>query len=198
VGIRSDREVLARHSPWTDGGVRVRSDPPCTSWPAPFNVNSVKQLRTVLYDDLGLKPGGDQDRLLDRRPASSRCAPHPIMEVLLRYRRWRSSAPPTGRRSPPRCPRRAHPRHVRQTVARTRAGCRRTVQPAQHPRSHRRGRRFPQAFVPSAGRRLLVADYDQVELRAIAHLSGDRGSRRLRRRRGIHRTVAARVFGVGS
>ena len=59
------------------------------------------------------------------------------------------------------------------------------------------GRRFREAFVPSAGRRLLVADYDQVELRAIAHLSGDPGlTAAFEAGEDIHRTVAARVFGV--
>ena len=59
------------------------------------------------------------------------------------------------------------------------------------------GRRFREAFVPSAGRRLLVADYDQVELRAIAHLSGDPGlTAAFAAGEDIHRTVASQVFGV--
>src|SRR4029077_6030524 len=59
------------------------------------------------------------------------------------------------------------------------------------------GRQFRQAFVPSPGRRLLVADYDQVELRAIAHLSGDPGlTAAFAAGEDIHATVASQVFGV--
>ncbi len=59
------------------------------------------------------------------------------------------------------------------------------------------GRRFREAFVPSEGRRLLVADYDQIELRAIAHLSGDPGlTAAFAAGEDIHRTVAARVFNI--
>ncbi|MGH9120473.1 MAG: DNA polymerase, partial [Acidimicrobiales bacterium] len=61
------------------------------------------------------------------------------------------------------------------------------------------GRQFRRAFVPSAGRRLLVADYDQVELRAIAHLSGDPGlTAAFAAGEDIHATVASQVFGVES
>jgi DNA polymerase-1 len=85
----------------------------------------------------------------------------------------------------------------RQTVART--GRLSSDRPNLHniPVRTEEGRRFRQAFVPSAGRRLLVADYDQVELRAIAHLSGDPGmTAAFAAGEDIHRTVAARVFGV--
>jgi DNA polymerase-1 len=85
----------------------------------------------------------------------------------------------------------------RQTVART--GRLSSDRPNLHniPVRTEQGRRFREAFVPSAGRRLLVADYDQVELRAIAHLSGDPGlTAAFAAGEDIHRTVAARVFGV--
>ena len=112
--------------------------------------------------------------------------------------RSRSCAPPTAR---------AWPHEVaddgrihatfRQTVART--GRLSSDRPNLHniPVRTDEGRRFREAFVPSEGRRLLVADYDQVELRAIAHLSGDPGlTAAFAAGEDIHRTVAARVFGV--
>ena len=59
------------------------------------------------------------------------------------------------------------------------------------------GRRFRQAFVPSEGWDLLVADYDQVELRIIAHLSADEGLiRAFEAGADLHRSVAADVFGI--
>ena len=85
----------------------------------------------------------------------------------------------------------------RQTVART--GRLSSDRPNLHniPVRTEEGRRFREAFVPSPGRRLLVADYDQVELRAIAHLSGDPGlTAAFAAGEDIHRTVASQVFGV--
>ena len=53
------------------------------------------------------------------------------------------------------------------------------------------------AFVPAPGHVLLVADYDQIELRVIAHLSGDAGLvQAFADGRDVHRTTASRVFGV--
>ena len=59
------------------------------------------------------------------------------------------------------------------------------------------GRRFRRAFVPAEGWQFLVADYDQVELRVIAHLSGDPGLvEAFRTGADVHRTVASGVYGV--
>ncbi len=60
------------------------------------------------------------------------------------------------------------------------------------------GRRIRQAFVPQAGWKMLAADYSQIELRIMAHLSGDEGLlRAFAEGRDIHRATAAEVFGVG-
>ena len=59
------------------------------------------------------------------------------------------------------------------------------------------GRRIRQAFVAEAGYRLLAADYSQIELRIMAHLSGDPGlNRAFEFGADIHRATAAEVFGV--
>ena len=85
----------------------------------------------------------------------------------------------------------------RQTVART--GRLSSEQPNLHniPVRSEEGRRFREAFVPTPGWGLLVADYDQVELRIIAHLSGDEGLlAAFASGEDIHRSIAAGVFGV--
>jgi len=58
------------------------------------------------------------------------------------------------------------------------------------------GRRIRQAFVAPAGHRIVAADYSQIELRIMAHLSGD-DSLRAAFAEGldIHRATAAEVFG---
>jgi DNA polymerase I len=59
------------------------------------------------------------------------------------------------------------------------------------------GRRIRRAFVPRDGSRLLTADYSQVELRILAHMSGDETLlEAFQRGDDIHRATAAAIFGV--
>ncbi len=59
------------------------------------------------------------------------------------------------------------------------------------------GRRIREAFVPAAGHLLLSADYSQIELRIMAHLSGDAGLlEAFRNGEDIHRRTAGDVFGI--
>ncbi len=60
------------------------------------------------------------------------------------------------------------------------------------------GRRIRRAFVPEPGWKMLAADYSQIELRIMAHLSGDEGLRRaFAAGEDIHRATAAEVFAGG-
>lgn len=64
------------------------------------------------------------------------------------------------------------------------------------PIRHPEGRRIRQAFVAPPGRKILAADYSQIELRIMAHLSGDEGlSKAFENDLDIHRATAAEVFG---
>ena len=59
------------------------------------------------------------------------------------------------------------------------------------------GRRIRQAFVAPAGYKILAADYSQIELRIMAHLSGDAGLlAAFHGNQDVHRATAAEVFGV--
>jgi len=59
------------------------------------------------------------------------------------------------------------------------------------------GRRIRRAFVPEPGHRMLAADYSQIELRIMAHLSGDAGLlAAFAAGQDIHRATAAEVFGL--
>jgi len=61
------------------------------------------------------------------------------------------------------------------------------------------GRRIRQAFIPEEGYRMVAADYSQIELRIMAHLSGDAGLlKAFAEGADIHRATAAEVFGVES
>jgi DNA polymerase-1 len=59
------------------------------------------------------------------------------------------------------------------------------------------GRRIRQAFIAPAGHVLLAADYSQIELRIMAHLSGDEGLlEAFRSDRDVHQATAAEILGV--
>jgi DNA polymerase I len=84
-----------------------------------------------------------------------------------------------------------------QTVART--GRLSSDQPNLHniPVRSEEGRVFREAFVAAPGHQLLVADYNQIELRCIAHLAEDPGLiAAFTSGQDIHNATAARVFGV--
>ncbi|HTU36910.1 MAG TPA: DNA polymerase I, partial [Acidimicrobiales bacterium] len=165
-----------------------------------FNVNSTPQLRTVLYDELGLTPGKKTKTgfSTDARTLESLRDAHPIVEALLNYReveKLRSTygesllaeVQPDGR---------IHA-SFGQTVART--GRISSDRPNLHniPVRTELGKQFRRAFVPAPGSTFLVADYDQVELRCIAHLSADPGLiDALTSGADVHRTVAAAVYGI--
>ena len=84
-----------------------------------------------------------------------------------------------------------------QTVART--GRLSSENPNLHniPIRREEGRRFRRAFIPAEGWQFLVADYNQIELRVIAHLAEDPGLiEAFTSGQDIHATTAARIFGV--
>jgi DNA polymerase-1 len=59
------------------------------------------------------------------------------------------------------------------------------------------GRRVRQAFIASEGCKLVAADYSQIELRIMAHLSGDKGlTEAFAQGLDVHQATAAEVFGV--
>ncbi len=166
----------------------------------PFKINSVPQLRAVLYEKLGLTPLRKTKTgfSTDARTLEQLRGQHPIIEALLRYREVEKLRSTYGESLAAEVADdgRIHAT-FRQTVART--GRLSSDRPNLHniPVRTEEGRRFREAFVPSPGRRLLVADYDQVELRAIAHLSQDPGlTAAFAAGEDIHRTVASQVFGV--
>ncbi|MFZ4519684.1 MAG: DNA polymerase I [Microthrixaceae bacterium] len=165
-----------------------------------FNVNSTPQLREVLFDDLGLTPqkktktgfSTDQGTLEKLR------GEHPIVEHLLRYREVEKlrSTYGEGLLAEVADDGRIHAT-FNQTVART--GRLSSDAPNLHniPVRSEEGRRFREAFVPAPGLEFLVADYNQIELRVIAHLAEDPGLvEAFTTGQDIHNATASRVFGV--
>lgn len=165
-----------------------------------LNVNSTKQLREVLFDELGLTPvkktktgystdAASLEKLRDQ---------HPIVEALLGYREVEKlrSTYGEGLLSAVGDDGRIHAT-FNQTVART--GRLSSEEPNLHniPVRTELGREFRRAFVPTDGYELLVADYNQIELRVIAHLAEDPGLvAAFEGGEDIHTATARRVFDV--
>jgi DNA polymerase-1 len=165
-----------------------------------FNVNSTPQLRAVLYDRLGLTPGRKTKTgfSTDASTLEKLRGQHPIVDTLLSYREVEKLRSTYGETllAEVGADGRIHATFG-QTVART--GRLSSDRPNLHniPVRSEEGRRLRKAFIPADGCRLLVADYDQIELRVIAHLSHDPGLvAAFAEGRDIHRTTAASVFAV--
>ncbi len=165
-----------------------------------FNVNSTPQLRTVLYDELGLTPGKKTKTgfSTDAQTLESLRGTHPIVDALLSYREVEKLRSTYGESllAEVQADGRIHA-SFGQTVART--GRISSDRPNLHniPVRTELGKQFRRAFVPAEGHSFLVADYDQVELRCIAHLSQDPGLiDALTTGSDVHRMVAAAVYGI--
>ncbi len=167
----------------------------------PFNVNSTLQLREVLYDRLELPvlkktPKGAPST--DASVLAKLVDAHPVVAHLLEYRemeKLRSTyvdgflplIGPDGR---------IHAR-FNQTAAATGRLSSEAPNLQNIPVRSEEGRTIRRAFVPRPGWRFVAADYSQIELRILAHMSEDGGL--LDAFAGdadVHRATAARVFGV--
>jgi DNA polymerase-1 len=166
-----------------------------------FNLNSPTQLRTILFEERKLSPGkktktgystdaATLEKIRDQWPE--------FIDPLLRYRELEKlrSTYGVGLLDSIGADGRIHAT-FNQMVART--GRLSSDAPNLHniPVRSDEGRVFREAFVPVEGCELLVADYNQIELRCIAHLADDPGLiEAFTKGEDIHTSTAARVFGV--
>ena len=167
-----------------------------------FNLDSPRQLQSVLFDEMGLAaklktPTGQPST--NEEALEAIADTHELPRLILDYRalaKLRSTYtdklsgivnPRTGR---------VHTSYHQGSVATGRLS---SSDPNLQniPVRTEEGRRIRQAFIAPPGWVVLAADYSQVELRIIAHLSGDAGLLRAFHHGGdVHRATAAEVFGV--
>ena len=165
-----------------------------------FNVNSTKQLRVILFEKLGLPPGKKTKTgySTDAATLERLRGEHVIVEMLLSYRESEKLRSTYGEGLLAEV---GEGDRIRATFNQmvTRTGRLSSDAPNMHniPVRSEAGRAFRRAFVPSAGSTLLVADYNQIELRCIAHLSNDPGLiAAFEAGVDIHTTVASSTWGV--
>ncbi|HEY0199173.1 MAG TPA: DNA polymerase I [Rhodanobacter sp.] len=167
-----------------------------------FNLDSPKQLQAVLFDELGLQaklktPTGQPST--NEEALEAIADTHELPRLILDYRglaKLRSTY--TDKLSSIVNPRtgRVHTSYHQGAVATGRIS---SSDPNLQniPVRTEEGRRIRQAFIAPPGWKVLAADYSQIELRIMAHLSGDEGLLRAFREGGdVHRATAAEVFGL--
>ncbi len=168
-----------------------------------FNLGSPKQLGSILYDKLGLpvlkKTAKGQPSTAEEVLAKLAEDDYPLPRVLMQYR----SMSKLKSTYTDRLPEQINPRTGRihtsyhQAVASTGRLSSSDPNLQNIPVRTAEGRRIRQAFVAPAGYKLLAADYSQIELRIMAHLSRDEGLlNAFRNNLDVHTATAAEVFKV--
>jgi DNA polymerase-1 len=168
----------------------------------PFNINSPKQLQEILFERLGLRTvrKTKTGQSTDVDVLEELAAEHPLPKLILEYR----SLEKLRGTYVDALPRLVHPRTGRihtsfnQAVAATGRLSSSNPNLQNIPVRTEYGKRIREAFVPGNADMLLIsADYSQIELRILAHLSGDTAMlQAFAENADIHRDTAARVFGV--
>ena len=167
-----------------------------------FNLSSPKQLQTILFEKQGIKPtkktpGGAPST--SEEVLAELALNYPLPKVILEHRglaKLKSTYtdklpqminPATGRL------------HTSYHQAITATGRLSSTDPNLQniPVRNEEGRKIRQAFIAEAGSQILAADYSQIELRIMAHLSQDKGLlQAFSSGEDIHRATAAEVFSV--
>lgn len=203
TGVLIDSTILGQHSQELAVRLNALEQQAHTLADEPFNLSSTKQLQSILFDKQQLPilkktPGGapstNEEVLVELAEQG-----YELPQVILDYRtlaKLKSTytdklpqmvSPLTGRV------------HTSYHQAVTATGRLSSSDPNLQniPVRSDEGRRIRQAFIAPAGSKIVAADYSQIELRIMAHLSGDRGLlEAFAAGKDIHRATAAEVFGL--
>jgi len=201
TGVLIDRQLLADQSHEISEKLKDIERRAWEQAGREFNLGSPKQLQQILFEEQGLPalrktPTGQPSTAEDvlQELAESYPLPALIMEhrALAKLKSTYTDrlpemiSPKTGR---------VHTSY-HQAVAATGRLSSSDPNLQNIPIRTREGRRIRQAFIAPPGYRLLAADYSQIELRIMAHLSGDEGLRTaFREDKDIHRATAAEIHG---
>jgi DNA polymerase-1 len=202
TGVLLDVDMLTRQGKELAGQMRRLEEQAHREAGGPFNLGSPKQLQEILFERLGLPvirktPKGQPSTAED--VLEELAAQHELPRLILGHRelaKLKSTYtdklptqvdPETGR---------VHTSY-HQAVAATGRLSSSDPNLQNIPIRSAEGRRIRQAFVPEAGHVLVAADYSQIELRIMAHLSGDEGLiAAFSADADIHSATAAEVFGT--
>jgi DNA polymerase-1 len=166
----------------------------------PFNLNSPKQIQEILFVKLQLPvkkktPGGTPST--DEEVLQELALDYPLPKILLEYRgmaKLKSTYTDKLPLSVNRATGRVHTSYS-QAVAVTGRLASNDPNLQNIPVRTAEGRRIREAFIAGPGNHIVSADYSQIELRIMAHLSGDEGLlNAFANNEDIHRATAAEIF----
>lgn len=169
---------------------------------AEFNLGSTKQLQTILFEALrlpvtGRTPKGDPSTAENVLEALA--TEHPLPRYILEWRQLAKLRSTYAETLPKQINRHTHRIHTsyHQAVAATGRLSSSDPNLQNIPVRTAEGRRIRQAFIADDGCALLSVDYSQIELRLMAHFSGDqRLQKAFQEGLDIHRATASEVFGL--
>ena len=167
-----------------------------------FNLGSPKQLQEILFDKLGLpvkKKTPSGGRSTDEEVLQELALDYPLPKILLEHRGMAKLKSTYTDKLPKMVNERTGRVHTSYSQAVAVTGRLASSDPNLQniPIRTPEGRRIREAFIAPEGNRIVSADYSQIELRIMAHLSGDAGLlRAFANGEDIHRATAAEVFGV--
>ena len=167
-----------------------------------FNVDSPKQLQALLFDELGLPivvktPTGQPST--NEEALEAIAGQHELPRMILDYRQFAKLRSTYSDKLPEMVNPRTGRVHTSYHQAAVATGRLSSTDPNLQniPVRTEEGRRIREAFIAPEGWRVLAADYSQIELRIMAHMSGDPGlTNAFRHDQDVHRATAAEVFGV--
>ncbi len=167
-----------------------------------FNIASPKQIQAVLYDQLKLPvlkktPKGQPSTA--ESVLQELAEDYPLPELILRHRSMSKLKSTYTDKLPLQINAKSGRVHTsyHQAVAATGRLSSSNPNLQNIPVRSEEGRRIRQAFIAPEGYKILAADYSQIELRIMAHLSGDAGLlEAFSKGEDIHKATAAEVFGV--
>jgi DNA polymerase-1 len=201
-GIAIDREVFSRLDSELGGDMLRLEEQIAVLAGETLNLNSPKQLATVLFDKQQLpvvkrtKTGPSTDADVLEQLAN---AGHELPRLILEYRELQKLKSTYVDTLPGRVNRKTGRIHTRFNQTGAATGRLSSSEPNLQniPVRTPRGEEIRRGFVPRHGWVFLVADYSQIELRLMAHLSGDPAFIEAFKQGGdIHRQTAALIFGV--
>ena len=201
-GVLIDDFLLAQHSEELGRRLHELEQQAHVLAGQPFNLGSPKQLGEILFTKLGLpvvkktatgQPSTDEDVL------SQLAEDYPLPKLLLEHR----SLAKLKNTYTDKLPQMVNPRTGRvhtsfsQAVAVTGRLASSEPNLQNIPIRTPEGRRIRAAFIAPAGHKIVSADYSQIELRIMAHLSGDAGLLdAFAKGEDVHRATAGEIFGV--
>ncbi len=201
TGVRVDRERLAGMS--RVAGIEIaRLESEIHELAGePFNLNSGPQLGRVLFEKLALKTGRKTKTgfSTDQATLEELAKMHPLPAKLLEYRQITKLQSTYLDALPAVIDPRDGRVHTRYNQAGAATGRLSSSNPNLQniPMRTARGREIRRAFVAPPGRVFVGGDYSQIELRVMAHLSGDPAlAEAFRAGQDIHESTARRVFGI--